>query len=178
MTRPSAILGSALFFVIAPFSLTVLIPLWIAGWRMQAPFLGLLPLRVIGVLLAVAGAVPLIESFRRFAIEGLGTPAPIAPPQRLIVTGFYRYVRNPMYVGVVAVILGEALVLGDVRLLTYAAIVRLAFHVFVLTYEEPTLRDSYGAEYDAFRANVPRWIPRFTPWSATEDWRRERRESG
>lgn len=178
MQKSQAVLGSALFFVIAPFSLTVLIPLWITGWWMQPPFFGWPLLRVIGGLLAVGGAVPLIESFRRFAIEGLGTPAPIAPPQRLIVTGFYRYVRNPMYVGVVSVILGEALILGDVRLLTYAAIVWLGFHIFVLAYEEPTLRGSYGAEYDAFRANVPRWIPRLTPWSVTEDWRRERRESG
>jgi protein-S-isoprenylcysteine O-methyltransferase Ste14 len=165
MSRAGAILGSAVFFVIAPFTLTVLVPLWITGWRMQPPFFGLPLLRVIGVLLAVAGAVPLIESFRRFAIEGLGTPAPIAPPQHLIVSGFYRYVRNPMYVGVVTVILGEALIVGDVRLLYYAAIVWLAFHVFVLIYEEPTLRYSYGAEYDVFRANVPRWVPRFTPWN-------------
>jgi protein-S-isoprenylcysteine O-methyltransferase Ste14 len=178
MSRAGAILGSALFFVIAPFTLTVLVSLWLTGWRMQPPFGGLPLLRVIGALLAIAGAVPLIESFRRFAVEGLGTPAPIAPPQRLIVAGFYRYVRNPMYVGVVTVILGEALILGDVRLLTYAAIVWFGFHIFVLAYEEPTLRDSYGAEYDMFRHNVPRWIPRFTPWTAIEDWRRERRESG
>jgi len=167
MQKSQAVLGSALFFAIAPFSLTVLIPLWITGWWMQPAFFGLPLLRGIGVLLAVAGAVPLIESFRRFAVEGLGTPAPIAPPQRLIVTGFYRYVRNPMYVGVVAVIAGEALILGDARLLTYAAIVWLGFHIFVLAYEEPTLRGSYGAEYDAFRANVPRWIPRFTPWKSS-----------
>ncbi|HEY8698840.1 MAG TPA: PEMT/PEM2 methyltransferase family protein [Rhizomicrobium sp.] len=134
---------------------------------MQSPFFGLPQLRAIGVLLAVAGAVPLIESFRRFAVEGLGTPAPIAPPQRLIVTGFYRYVRNPMYVGVVAVILGEALIVGDVRLLTHAAIVWLAFHIFVLAYEEPTLARTYGPEYETFRANVPRWVPRFTPWKSS-----------
>jgi protein-S-isoprenylcysteine O-methyltransferase Ste14 len=167
MRRAGAILGSAVFFAIAPFSLTVLVPLWIGSWRMQSPFFGLPQLRAIGVLLAVAGAVPLIESFRRFAVEGLGTPAPIAPPQRLIVTGFYRYVRNPMYVGVVAVILGEALIVGDVRLLTHAAIVWLAFHIFVLAYEEPTLARTYGPEYETFRANVPRWVPRFTPWKSS-----------
>jgi protein-S-isoprenylcysteine O-methyltransferase Ste14 len=167
MSRAGAILGSAVFFVVAPFTLTVLVPLWMTGWRMQPPFFGLPPVRVIGVLLAIAGAVPLIESFRRFAVEGLGTPAPIAPTQRLIVTGFYRYVRNPMYVSVVAIILGQALILGDIRLLTYAAIVWLGFHVFVLAYEEPTLARTYGPEYDAFRAHVPRWIPRFTPWNAS-----------
>lgn len=167
MSRAGAILGSAVFFVIAPFSLTVLVPLWITGWRVQVPFFGLPQLRAIGVLLAIAGAVPLIESFRRFAVEGLGTPAPIAPTQHLIVTGFYRYVRNPMYVGVVAVILGEALIVGDARLLYYAAIVWLGFHIFVLVYEEPTLARTYGAEYETFRANVPRWIPRFTPWKSS-----------
>jgi protein-S-isoprenylcysteine O-methyltransferase Ste14 len=164
MSRARAILGSTLFFLIAPFSLTVLVPLWITGWQVQVPFFGLPLLRVIGVLLVVAGAVPLIESFRRFAVEGQGTPAPIAPPQRLVVSGFYRYVRNPMYVGVVAIILGEALIVGDIRLLYYAAIVWLGFHIFVLIYEEPTLRHTYGAEYDAFRAQVPRWLPRVRPW--------------
>jgi protein-S-isoprenylcysteine O-methyltransferase Ste14 len=167
MSRAGAILGSALFFVIAPFSLTVLVPLWITGWQLQVPFFGLPLLRVIGVLLAIAGAVPLIESFRRFAVEGLGTPAPIAPTQHLIVTGFYRYVRNPMYVGVVTVILGEALIVGDIRLLTYAAIIWLGFHIFVLVYEEPTLARTYGPEYEAFRANVPRWVPRLTPWKSS-----------
>ncbi len=164
MRKSQAVLGSAVFFVIAPFSLAVLVPWWITGWWMQPPFFGWPLLRVIGVLLAVAGAVPLIESFRRFAVEGLGTPALIAPPQHLIVTGFYRHVRNPMYVGVVAVILGEALILGDVRLLTYAGIVWLGFRIFVLAYEEPALRGSYGAEYETFRAHVPRWIPRLKAW--------------
>lgn len=167
MSRASAILGSVIFFVIAPFSLTVLVPLWIGGWRMQPPFFGLILLRAIGVLPVVAGAVPLIESFRRFAVEGLGTPAPIAPTKHLIVTGFYRYVRNPMYVGVVTVILGEALILGDVRLLYYAAIVWLGFHMFVLAYEEPTLARTYGPEYETFRANVHRWVPRLTPWKSS-----------
>ena len=96
----------------------------------------------------------------RFALQGLGTPAPIAPPQHLVVTGLYRYVRNPMYVAVVAVILGQAILFGDWRLMTYGGLMWLAFYAFVLTYEEPVLAQKFGAQYEDFRANVPRWIPR------------------
>ena len=83
-----------------------------------------------------------------------------------MVTGLYRYVRNPIYVALVTVILGQALLFGDQRLLGYGALIWLAFHIFVLAYEEPTLRQSYGAEYESYRANVPRWLPRLTPWRA------------
>src|SRR6185503_18368944 len=84
-------------------------------------------------------------SFARFALQGLGTPAPIAPPQNLVVTGLYRYVRNPMYVAVVAVILGQGILFGDWRLLIYGGLMWLAFHAFVLAYEEPVLAESFGA---------------------------------
>jgi protein-S-isoprenylcysteine O-methyltransferase Ste14 len=83
-----------------------------------------------------------------------------------VVTGLYRYVRNPIYVALVAVILGQAVLFGDWRLLLYGALVFVAFHIFVLAYEEPTLRESFGAEYESYCANVPRWIPRLTPWRA------------
>ena len=88
----------------------------------------------------------------------------VPPTRHLVVTGLYRYVRNPMYVAVVSAILGQALILGNVRLLEYGGIVWLLFHLFVLVYEEPTLRVSFGSEYKAFCADVPRWIPRFTAW--------------
>ena len=94
----------------------------------------------------------------------MGTPAPIAPTRNLVVTGLYRHVRNPIYVSVAAVILGQALLFGDWRLFLYGALVFVAFHIFVLAYEEPTVRESYGAEYETYRANVPRWLPRLTPW--------------
>jgi protein-S-isoprenylcysteine O-methyltransferase Ste14 len=107
-----------------------------------------------------------VGSFARFALQGLGTPAPIAPTRDLVVTGLYRFVRNPMYLAVSAVILGQALVLGDWRLVVYGGVFWLACHLFVVNYEEPTLQRTFGAEYEAFRANVPRWIPRLTPWQA------------
>jgi len=93
-------------------------------------------------------------------------PAPIAPTRNLVVSGLYRYVRNPIYVAVVGVILGQAVLFADWRLLGYGALIWLAFHIFVLAYEEPTLRQSYGTEYESYRANVPRWLPRLTPWRA------------
>jgi len=81
-----------------------------------------------------------------------------------VVTGLYRYVRNPMYVGVLATILGQGLLLGSGSVLVYAAVVALGFHLFVLAYEEPTLRRTYGAEYEAYCAAVPRWWPRLGRW--------------
>ena len=133
-------------------------------WEFRPPFLGLALTRAIGILLIIAGVPGLVDSFVRFALQGLGTPAPIAPPQKLVVTGLYRYVRNPIYVAVVAIILGQAILFGDWRLMTYGGLMWLAFHAFVLAYEEPVLAQQFGVQYEDFRANVPRWIPRLSPW--------------
>jgi len=163
MRKSSAVLGSALFFILAPCLAAALIPWWIGRWQWHAPFFGAPFTRAIGVLF-ILGAPGVVDSFRRFALEGLGTPAPIAPPEKLVVRGLYRYVRNPMYVAVIGIILGQALLFGDWRLLLYAALFWLACHAFVVVYEEPTLQRTFGGAYVAFRANVPRWIPRLSPW--------------
>jgi protein-S-isoprenylcysteine O-methyltransferase Ste14 len=160
MKRAAAIVGSAIFLVVAPGTVAVYLPWMICGWRVAPPLLGFLPLRILGALMIAAGLPVLLDSFVRFAIQGLGTPAPVAPPQHLVVTGLYRYVRNPMYVAVALLVFGQALVFGSVRLLEYGAIVWLAFFVFVLLYEEPRLRHKFGKEYEQFCARVPRWIPR------------------
>ena len=131
-----------------------------AAWRGACQF------RWIGAVLLALGGVLLIETFSRFALQGLGTPAPIAPTKTLVVTGSYRFVRNPMYVAVVSLILGQALWFGSVGTLGWGAVVWLTVHAFVLAYEEPTLASTYGEQYDRYRANVRRWIPRLTPWSA------------
>jgi len=110
-----------------------------------------------------AGLPVLLDSFARFAIQGLGTPAPVAPPQHLVVTGLYRYVRNPMYVAVLSMIFGQGLLFGNTWLLGYGVVVWLGFFAFVLLYEEPALRGEFGKEYDDFCAHVPRWIPRLRP---------------
>jgi protein-S-isoprenylcysteine O-methyltransferase Ste14 len=160
----SAIIGSAAFLVIAPGFVAGLAPWWISHWRMEAPFFGLPLVRFAGGLLLAIGIIILLDSFGRFALQGLGTPAPVFPTSSLVVTGLYRYVRNPMYVAVVSAILGQGLIFGNVALLEYGGLVWILFHAFVLVYEEPTLRASFGPEYTAFCGAVPRWIPRLTPW--------------
>lgn len=165
MRTRAAVIGSAVFFVAVPLVVGGVIPWLLTGRQGQSAFLDMAAVRIVGIVLILAGVPALIDSFRRFALEGLGTPAPVAPTSHLVVTGFYRYVRNPMYVSVLAVILGQALLFADGRLLVYGAAFWLACHLFVVLYEEPTLRHSFGAEYDAFLANVPRWIPRLRPWS-------------
>jgi len=162
MKRSGALLATTGFLCLAPGTVAGLIPWWISRWEVQPSFFGLEPLRWIGVLLIVLSLPVLFESFGRFAVEGLGTPAPVLPTQHLVVKGFYRYVRNPMYVAVVSIVLGQALLLGNSYLLFYAAVVWSAFHAFVLSYEEPKLRTTYGAEYQAYCARVRRWVPRVT----------------
>jgi protein-S-isoprenylcysteine O-methyltransferase Ste14 len=162
--RALAILGTAVFLVLAPGFFVVLVPYWISQWQFQPPFLGFAPFRIIGALLIIAAAPVLLESFARFALQGLGTPAPVFPTEHLVVKGFYRYVRNPMYLAVVTMVISQAFLFGNLGVLVYGLFAWLATHIFVLTYEEPTLRKTFFAEYEAYRANVPRWIPRFAPW--------------
>jgi protein-S-isoprenylcysteine O-methyltransferase Ste14 len=163
--RIFAILGTAVFLVLAPGTVAVLAPWWINGWQVHAHFAGLTPLRVLGALLIAAGAAVLLDSFARFAWQGIGTPAPIYPTRHLVVRGFYRYVRNPIYVSLLLIIVGQALVFADVSLVIYAFCAWLATHLFVLFYEEPKLRRSFPGDYARFTAHVPRWIPRLTPWN-------------
>lgn len=167
MEKVRAVLGSALFFVVAPCVLAGLM----TRWEFQPAFFGLEVTRAVGVLLILIGLPGLVDSFARFALQGLGTPAPIAPTKTLVVTGLYRYVRNPIYVAVVAIILGQALLFGAWGLVLLGAVFWLACHLFVVVYEEPTLQRSFGAEYEAYRANVPRWIPRLSPWRVASQGR-------
>jgi protein-S-isoprenylcysteine O-methyltransferase Ste14 len=159
MKRSAALAGSLAFLALAPGTVAGLVPWWITRWRVQPAFLGAAS-RVAGALLVGAGLAVLLDSFARFALRGRGTPAPILPPRHLVVTGLYRWVRNPMYVAVVSTIAGQGLLLGDGRVLAWAALVWLGCHLFVVGYEEPALRRTFGAEYDAFCASVPRWVPR------------------
>lgn len=117
-----------------------------------------------GALLIALGLVPLFESIARFVRVGRGSLVPTVPTERLVVSGLYRYVRNPMYVGVLTALTGEALLFSSRSLLVEWAVVWLFFHLFVLLYEEPRLASTYPAEYALYRAHVRRWLPRFTPW--------------
>lgn len=167
--RVFAVLGSLVFLLLAPGIIVGLVPWWISRWHAHAPFPGFTALRIAGALLIAAGLPVLLESFGRFALQGVGTPAPVFPTRHLIVKGFYRYVRNPMYVAVVSMILGQGLVLGDVRILALAVCGWLVTHIFVVTYEEPTLRKTFEAEYETYCAHVSRWLPRFIPWRQNEE---------
>lgn len=158
----------ALFFALAlPGTALVLIPsLLLRREERTGPFT-FQPLRLQGVVLLVLGAAGLFWCIRDFAVSGRGTLAPVDPPRKLVRVGLYRHVRNPMYVAVLVTLLGEALFFGSRTLAIYAVFVWLAFHAFVVFYEEPHLRELFGADYDAYRALVPRWIPRPRAWSAT-----------
>jgi protein-S-isoprenylcysteine O-methyltransferase Ste14 len=162
--RAGALIGSFVFFWIAPAMVAGYVPWLLTRWRVEAPLLGVAAGRPLGYLFVILGAAAVVESFGRFALKGLGTPAPIAPTTHLVVSGLYRYVRNPMYVGVLAVALGQALILGRAVLVSYTVLMWAAFFAFVVLYEEPALQRRFGASYTEYRANVRRWVPRLTPW--------------
>jgi len=150
-----------LFLVVAPGVVAGLIPWWLTGWEAGTTWP---PLQLLGALLLVAGVIVLVDAFVRFVVEGIGTPAPIAPTQRLVVGGLYRHVRNPMYLAVGATIVGQGLLIGRPILLLYAAVFAVVVLAFVRGYEEPTLAHRFGAEYEDYRRAVPGWWPRLRPW--------------
>jgi protein-S-isoprenylcysteine O-methyltransferase Ste14 len=168
MRRPTAAVGSAVFFLLAPGVVVGLIPWLLTRWQAREPLPYWTPVRVLGGILLVAGLIALVQAFVRFVVEGFGTPAPVAAPDRLVVGGVYRYVRNPMYVAVLAAIIGQALLLGRLGLLLYAGAAWLIVAAFVHWYEEPTLTRRFGAEYEAYRRAVPAWWPRLRPWERGE----------
>ena len=162
MTRGRAAAGSLVFLALAPGVAAGVVPWLLTGWDSTDPPLAL---RVLGAVLIAAGAAVLVSAFARFVVEGIGTPAPVAPTQHLVVGGLYRYVRNPLYIAVASVIAGQALILGRPGLLLYAAAFGAVVWAFVRFYEEPTLAETYGEEYAAYRRAVPGWHPRLRPWT-------------
>jgi protein-S-isoprenylcysteine O-methyltransferase Ste14 len=168
MRRLTAAVGSAVFFLLAPGVVVGLIPWLLTRWQAREPLPYWAPMRVVGGILLIAGLIALIQAFVRFVVEGFGTPAPVAAPERLVVGGVYRYVRNPMYVAVLAAMVGQALLLGRLCLLLYAAGAWLVVAAFVRWYEEPTLTRRFGADYEAYRRAVPAWLPRLRPWEPGE----------
>ena len=116
--------------------------------------------QVMGVVTATAGGALAVWCILAFALLGRGTPAPFDPPQRLVVRGPYNYVRNPMYLGAAASLVGAALFYGSTALGLYAAGFLLVMHIFVVWYEEPTLRAMFGADYERYCSRVRRWWPR------------------
>ena len=160
-SRIEATLGTLVFLLLAPGVVAGLIPWLITQWSPLPPVDGLGALRWIGLIPIVAGLAVVLESFARFAWKGRGTPAPVAPTRTLVVSGLYRFVRNPMYIAVAAMIFGQAVLFGSWVLAAYGFVVAAAFVAFVHLYEEPTLLETYGETYAAYCSTTPRWIPRF-----------------
>ena len=167
MRKPTAAIGSAVMFIVGPGLVIGVVPWLLTRWQFRDPTPYWAIFRVLGVLLILAGPVVLIQAFVRFVTEGFGTPLPVAAPQHLVVGGLYRCVRNPMYVAMLAVILGQALLFGQLGPLVYAAILWVRMASVVRWHEEPVLARRFGADYDVYRRAVPAWRPRLRPWTPT-----------
>jgi protein-S-isoprenylcysteine O-methyltransferase Ste14 len=154
--------GTVVFLFLAPGVVAGVIPWLLTRWEVDKALW--LPLRLAGGVILATSVGVLLHAFARFVVEGIGTPAPVAPTERLVIGGLYRYVRNPMYLAVVGAIVGQALLLGRGELLIYAAVMQLIFVAFVRWYEEPTLHRQFGKEYDAYQRAVPAWLPRRTAY--------------
>jgi protein-S-isoprenylcysteine O-methyltransferase Ste14 len=158
-TQIFALVRTALFTAVVPGVVAGYLPLRVIGRDGEMPrgwsYVGVVPV-MIGLVIYVWTAFDL-------AWTGRGTPAPVDPPRRLVSRGLYRYVRNPMYVGVLLVIVGEALLRGSWQTIEYAAVVATMFAGLVVLFEEPLLRSQFGASYSKYCAEVPRWLPRRSP---------------
>jgi protein-S-isoprenylcysteine O-methyltransferase Ste14 len=161
-SHAAAIAKALLFTILVPGTVTVYVPHRILLSRGPADALPIGPLRYLGAALLAAGAAAYLWCAWDFASAGRGTPAPIDPPKRLVVRGLYRRVRNPMYLGILLVLSGEALFFRSRALLGYAGLVFLFFFLFVVAYEEPALTRKFGEEYERYCDRVPRWIPRLS----------------
>ena len=163
-SRAASLALSGLWLVIAPGTVAGLLPWTITRFESSDALGDSMLLDAFGLVLMGVGAAALLECFFRFAWFGFAAPMPITPTRRLIVTGLYRHVRNPMYFAVVSLVIGEALWLGQPALLAYAFFAWTFFHLFVIGYEEPTLRAQFPDEHARYAKAVPRWIPRLRPW--------------
>jgi len=156
--------------LLAPFTVTVIIPLTILclskdvhiGWGMGVDF-------AMGTLLLSGGLYLVATTIKLFAQMGKGTLLPSNPPRKLVVAGPYRYVRNSMISGVILILLGEAVVIGSVYLLAWFLLFWTLLHFVILLYEEPGLVKRFGGDYEIYRENVPRWIPRLSPWNGSTE---------
>ncbi len=151
------ILNTLLFTIFVPGTVAILIPRWLLGGFARPPGGAL---TWIGVTVFLIGAAIYFRCAWEFAVRGLGTPAPIAPTKFLVTTALHRYVRNPMYIGVATAILGEAVIFRSLHVAEYACVMLLIAHIFVVSYEEPTLRRQFGESYEKYKRSVPRWLPR------------------
>ena len=165
LRKRTAAIGTAVMFIVGPGLVIGVVPWLLTRWQFRDPTPYWAIFRVLGVLLILAGLVVLIQAFARFVTEGAGTPLPAAAPKHLVVGGIYRWVRNPIYVAALAVILGQALLFGQIGPLVYAAILWAGMAGVVRWREEPVLDRRFGVDYDFYRRAVPAWWPRLRPWT-------------
>jgi len=155
--RLRPVLGGLGFMLLGgPTIVAGLVPWLITRWHGDDQPLGL---RLLGAALLAVGGLLVVETTARFALQGRGTPAPWAPPERFVARGSFRAARNPMYVGVLALIVGQGFLLGRESLFAWAAAAWLIFHLFVVFHEEPGLRRRFGADYEDYSRRVGRWLP-------------------
>lgn len=153
--------GTTIFTLMVPGTVIVLVPyLLTSGWQIGPPLLGSKGTQWLGAIIGFVGSPMFVRFLLHFVTEGHGTPAPIAPPEKLVIGGPFRRVRNPGYIGVLSMVVGQGLFFGSAPVLWYAALLAIGFHLFVVLYEEPTLRRQFGAQYDEYCRRVPRWFPR------------------
>jgi protein-S-isoprenylcysteine O-methyltransferase Ste14 len=155
-------LFSAVFFVLAPGFNAGLVPWLVTGWHSPEGDVGAVDLA--GAALLGIGLLSVVACFVRFVTEGRGTPAPVAPTEKLVVGGLYRFVRNPMYVAVASMIAGQALLFRSAGLGAWLLVFLVAVVAFVKGYEEPRLAEQFGESYEHYRGAVPGWWPRLTPY--------------
>ncbi len=154
--RMSLALRNLLFTIVVPGLGGVVVPWWILTHGGATPGPAAWP----GAVLITLGAALYFSCLWRFATTGGGTPGPWDAPRRLVVVGPYRWVRNPIYLAALLIVVGEAWLFLSVSLIEYAGAMAIALHLFVIGYEEPTLSRAFGAAYAEYRRTVPRWIPR------------------
>ena len=154
---------TVVFYFLAPGTTAGLVPWLITRWERPDAVVGVLD--GVGVALVVCGLIAVTACFVRFVTEGVGTPAPVAPTETLVVGGLYRFVRNPMYLAVASIIGGQALWFRSPGTAVWMLLFMAAVWIFVRGYEEPSLAEQFGESYVDYRKAVPGWWPRLTPYS-------------
>lgn len=169
---PPSFFNHLLSIFALPFMVAAVIPFFIHfKWPPCCVLFDLVPIwlsSLVGVLFLTFGILMMMNTIGLFHREGNGTLAPWAPPQKLIVEGAYRYVRNPMISGVLFILLGEAMILQSENIGVWLVLFFILNAIYFVMLEEPRLASKFGADYHQYKVNVPRWIPRLTPWNPNQ----------
>jgi protein-S-isoprenylcysteine O-methyltransferase Ste14 len=152
------ILRTLLFTLLAPCTVTIVAPYLLLRWRHEIFPQAWNILTLSGIVITIAGVAIYIWCAGDFISKGKGTPAPYDPPKALVAEGLYKYTRNPMYIGILSIVGGEALFFQSLTLVLYAAALLLLFHLRVTLYEEPTLKRLFGESFNDYCRRVPRWL--------------------